>query len=578
MEPVILSSDDEEPGFGGELDWWAGLLSDVDDNESDEVVVVGEVNYAKRKSTSLKSAAMDEEDDCVVLDGDPNRPASVENEVSGGSDELLIVGEKGQVACRDYPHPRHLCAKHPFSSTPHDRHCDQCHCYVCDSLAPCLRWGTGISRTDHCHATDKEGIWKTERKHFKLEKNPPLTALKSPDNSLPVALPQSQGAQPLDIIRLPPKSMPQNEVARPAIIRSCSNLTNYSLPNIISHGRSEQSASALARNRFNPQHLLGVRSNVNNPRDRAVGVGALGPQFFPSHSIFKRTGTVRGALPTQPSVYGSSNKVNCAQAAECTGNATPTELSNDRGLLRWQSVPPSANLESYRPQESSQANLDSFIVSSVTSQPQLYSQVIAQPNDGETFGHNGYQSQNTNQSTYQNGNESLQEEQQGNQSQCVSDPPFTDFNFSWPCPSGQSNRQFPSQDSQVQNGEPYPIEGFNSPPTARFHPSQSSQQPELCQRPNLCQTNQEPRSENLQVEGTGSIFEPTSIKETSNQFAGSISLSPADLDFEPWFLENQSIPDGSVPNENIFSTQASSIDAGMLMFDFETSWNGLAHA
>jgi hypothetical protein len=30
-----------------------------------------------------------------------------------------------QIACRDYPHPRHLCAKHPFSSTPHDRHCDQ---------------------------------------------------------------------------------------------------------------------------------------------------------------------------------------------------------------------------------------------------------------------------------------------------------------------------------------------------------------------------------------------------------------------------------------------------------------------
>lgn len=35
-----------------------------------------------------------------------------------------------QIACRDYPHPRHLCVKHPFSSTPHDRHCDQVNPYL----------------------------------------------------------------------------------------------------------------------------------------------------------------------------------------------------------------------------------------------------------------------------------------------------------------------------------------------------------------------------------------------------------------------------------------------------------------
>lgn len=29
-----------------------------------------------------------------------------------------------QVACRDYPHPRHLCAKFPFSSTQHESRCD----------------------------------------------------------------------------------------------------------------------------------------------------------------------------------------------------------------------------------------------------------------------------------------------------------------------------------------------------------------------------------------------------------------------------------------------------------------------
>lgn len=30
-----------------------------------------------------------------------------------------------QIACRDYPHPRSACAKHPFSRTPHERYCDQ---------------------------------------------------------------------------------------------------------------------------------------------------------------------------------------------------------------------------------------------------------------------------------------------------------------------------------------------------------------------------------------------------------------------------------------------------------------------
>ncbi|KAL1831070.1 hypothetical protein ACET3Z_000721 [Daucus carota] len=56
-----------------------------------------------------------------------------------------------KVACRDYPHPRHLCAKYHFTSTTvHEKHCSQCHCYVRDLLAPCLHWDGNL-----CHATDK---------------------------------------------------------------------------------------------------------------------------------------------------------------------------------------------------------------------------------------------------------------------------------------------------------------------------------------------------------------------------------------------------------------------------------------
>lgn len=39
----------------------------------------------------------------------------------------------------------------------------QCHCYVCDSLAPCVNWITRISSADHCHATDKDEFWKALR-------------------------------------------------------------------------------------------------------------------------------------------------------------------------------------------------------------------------------------------------------------------------------------------------------------------------------------------------------------------------------------------------------------------------------
>lgn len=45
-------------------------------------------------------------------------------------------------------------------------HSMQCHCYVCDSPAPCNYWGDGNSSTDHCHSTDK-GRWQTLRRTFK---------------------------------------------------------------------------------------------------------------------------------------------------------------------------------------------------------------------------------------------------------------------------------------------------------------------------------------------------------------------------------------------------------------------------
>uniref|UniRef100_A0A0E0MB26 Uncharacterized protein n=1 Tax=Oryza punctata TaxID=4537 RepID=A0A0E0MB26_ORYPU len=55
------------------------------------------------------------------------------------------------VALRDFPHPRHLCAKFPFDKTSHESRCRKCYCSVCEvPVSSCLNWkGT----EGHCHAT-----------------------------------------------------------------------------------------------------------------------------------------------------------------------------------------------------------------------------------------------------------------------------------------------------------------------------------------------------------------------------------------------------------------------------------------
>ncbi|CAN6565481.1 unnamed protein product [Malus baccata var. baccata] len=81
-------------------------------------------------------------EDCFILDFDPFEP----------------------VACRDYPHSRHLCLKFPFETTPHESYCELCYCYVCDSAAPCMLW-----KLSHCHAAAHIGDWKCKRMLMKQQ-------------------------------------------------------------------------------------------------------------------------------------------------------------------------------------------------------------------------------------------------------------------------------------------------------------------------------------------------------------------------------------------------------------------------
>ncbi|KAG8370846.1 hypothetical protein BUALT_Bualt13G0025800 [Buddleja alternifolia] len=304
-----------EGGFGDREDhnWLSEILGEVDRNkndDSDEVEIVSEVfaDSKKSKFESRKDSAKivdDEGDDCVVLDGDPEKPLVA---VGSGraddddSDDLEIIGEKGEVACRDFPHPRHLCAKHPFASTSHDLHCTQCHCYVCDSLAPCASWGTGFSGMDHCHATDKEERWKAERKHIKKLNNPRLVLPRTIDTYFSAQLHQT--TQTPQLAPIPPNSFVQNQGLRPINSRPCSISSN--MPNVINQGRSLPSGYVVPRCKRQPQlapQQLHTTCHSNIPSRGKTGNS--GPQFISPRAVFKRSGSIGVSPNYDKNYYGS---------------------------------------------------------------------------------------------------------------------------------------------------------------------------------------------------------------------------------------------------------------------------------
>ncbi|MED6221852.1 hypothetical protein PIB30_058703 [Stylosanthes scabra] len=222
-----------------------------EESDQDHVVV-------NAPTPSVKGMQDDnDDDDCVILDGDPERDVTtsmVEEEpttAASESDELLLVGEKGQVACRDFPHPRHLCVKFPFSSTPMS---STCYCYVCDSLSPCQEWGNGLSSADHCRATAKSCVWKFIREYLKLDKTAPI-----------------------------PTS------------------TNYGTSfEAINHARSSESAFPLARRGYQsnsvPRQLLGVQNHTIQ-RARVHRTFNSSPQYLHSHVMSRGVNSVGSTPP-----------------------------------------------------------------------------------------------------------------------------------------------------------------------------------------------------------------------------------------------------------------------------------------
>lgn len=321
-EALDISSDEDA---GDDPDWLSKLLEEDgwDGNESDEVTVIEEVEHGQRTSKPDL-----DDDDCVVLDGDPDSLVRDLNDSASGTDDLLVVGEKGQIACRDYPHSRSLCAKFPFDSTPHERHCEMCHCYVCDSPAPCTHWDNGIPILDHCHATDKEEVWRLLRTDAK-------EARKMIMYSAPSVSPQFN-------------SIPQGQVPGQPEIRAFSPTVNSTLPTILNQGRSVVPENNLVKSRYQTslisQQLL--NSGINDIRgDRVHGSGNLGSRSICHHPTFKKARPVGRVLPRQ-SVYVSTNNLHLSASDYCQRHQTVSTVSS-RNPVNWQGHGQPLNLESF---------------------------------------------------------------------------------------------------------------------------------------------------------------------------------------------------------------------------------------
>ncbi|KAM1212427.1 hypothetical protein ACFX2G_004056 [Malus domestica] len=563
LGPIYISSDDElgrnDLDEEDNFDWVSELLESVDKgtdvDDSDDVVVISEINSKPRQKSSKRTVA-DDDDDCVVLDGDPDKPVSVVEDSGSGSDELLVVGETGQVACRDYPHPRHLCAKFPFKTTRHENHCDLCHCYVCELLAPCVHWSTGGSNFHHCHATDKEETWRIQRKKFKTPKIAPLPALNnlSPTKHSPVP--------PHNIIQLAPNSISQNQLSRPATIHHCTS-AGRTMPSI----RSHQSEYLFPKNQLQPcsvsKQLLGARTNVVG-RNRGQSIGHLGP--ISSHSTFKRVGALGVSLPMNQTTFVSSNNSSCTTPSVYGRSSTPMATSNDRNPLRLQGVHSSVH-------QSASQLMTTSVGNTVPSQPQTYSQAIPQSIYSQTFQQQGNQSQNdsqifcehgipspdSSQGVYQYGNQSQNYSQkfspQGNLGVSVTDLDFT--NSDWVNNSSPNIQQPPVQQLPVQQ-----------PPIQQQPPLQ---QPQF-QQPSPIQ--QQPPIEISEIQSTEPVYGLGAVNERSNKVANFSGLD----EFESWLMETQCSPaesnDPMASHLNIMSPEPSLIDS--LIFDFEPPWNGLA--
>ncbi|XP_013593615.1 PREDICTED: uncharacterized protein LOC106301711 [Brassica oleracea var. oleracea] len=293
-EVVDVSSDEEE--VDEDFDW----LNDLSSDSTDVVEVLSEMkgsvdsHYRKPKAKALE----EDDDDCVILDGDPDKTTKTDTDkLAKDDDEVLVVGQKGEIACRDFPHPRHSCANYSFNSTSHEKYCDMCHCYVCDIPAPCAYWCIAVSSIEHCHANDKEKIWRNQREFFRTGTMPTEPSPK-PLPASPTATRHIPPSPIPNIIRLSQNPLPGSMIG----IRPCSSSSR------VAANLSNVSARQRSPHNHGLQSLVGGRSNIIR-KDRSSYSGANLRSRMASSGTRYSGNSVRVGLHTNAKVSQSTHHI-----------------------------------------------------------------------------------------------------------------------------------------------------------------------------------------------------------------------------------------------------------------------------
>ncbi|KAL1203210.1 RPM1 interacting protein 13 [Cardamine amara subsp. amara] len=305
--------------------------NDKRDNFSDWIDEYLQLSDEKPKSTNSSDPMVEikdeDDDDCVILDSDPMAKESVIDTIE--TDDVLVTGQKGEIACRDFPHPRHDCAKYQFKSTLHQQYCEMCHCYVCDTRAPCPYWYSGSSSVDHCHANDKEEIWKNQREFIRTGIMLPLPDSR-PSSIIAV---MGQVTRPRSIRVSHKSSSPLTKFG----VRACSTSTKVAThPNTDTRPgyRTERSGT------FSKSHVSQARAVQSYPNQRD---GSYSGKPSPKKGVSSSPYTYR-----RPSRRLGSGVQNIAQGSQATHYTTPAASQASRyapppALQSTRTTPPMAS-------------------------------------------------------------------------------------------------------------------------------------------------------------------------------------------------------------------------------------------
>jgi hypothetical protein len=97
------------------------------------------------------------QDMTAFLSPEVNKVKRVPSITEGDEESVEIIQESGN-SLRDFAHPRYLCGMHPFNVYPHEQHCGNCYCLLCDKkVVECKNW------IAHCKITNLSTEYKAMR-------------------------------------------------------------------------------------------------------------------------------------------------------------------------------------------------------------------------------------------------------------------------------------------------------------------------------------------------------------------------------------------------------------------------------